>query len=320
MHPRDGLAGHRVITIPPLLALTRSASAAGLCPDQDIPDGGCCVGGRGLRGRLAGHGRRGAAGRTRHALPPNGPPPCRARHRECAGLPRLTAPPRAQVLPADPGDPAGNANSTVVVAPAEWAAIKAKHLSVYIEFPRRTPPTAHGGERAATAAAAGPLLEMGQTLWERAAVSAAAGLGAELPYLALLHPHKKARGPSTARLLLMFLNLDPPKKSCPVGGEPKPLTPSTTHHRQSLLCDHVCNRLACGCTVSVPVRQPELKLNIPAWVLCTSWCADFEFRVTSGRFRQAPASLARPVPCGHRQGCRCVACSPLQREMITMIE
>ena len=62
---------------------------------------------------------------------------------------------------------------------------------------------------------------MGQTLWERAAVSAAAGLGAELPYLALLHPHKKARGPSTARLLLMFLNLDPPpKKAAPSGGNP----------------------------------------------------------------------------------------------------
>ena len=54
------------------------------------------------------------------------------------------------MLPADPGDPAGNANSTVVVAPAEWAAIKAKHRSVYIEFPRRTPPTAHGGARAST--------------------------------------------------------------------------------------------------------------------------------------------------------------------------
>ena len=105
------------------------------------------------------------------------------------------------MLPANPGDPAGNANSTIVVAPAEWAAIRAKRLKVYIEFPRDAPPAAHGGERASTSAV-GPRLEMGQTLWERAAVSAAAGLGAELPYLALLHPHKKARGPSFDRIHL----------------------------------------------------------------------------------------------------------------------
>ena len=30
----------------------------------------------------------------------------------------------------------------------------------------------------------------------------------------------------------------------------------------------------------VPVRHPELKLKIPAWVFCMSWCPDFEFRGT----------------------------------------
>jgi hypothetical protein len=82
------------------------------------------------------------------------------------------------MLPADPGDPTANANATMVVTVAEWAAIKAKNLKVYLEFPRSAP------------AGSAPL-EMGQTLWERAAVSVPAGLGEELPYLALIHPHKK---------------------------------------------------------------------------------------------------------------------------------
>jgi hypothetical protein len=86
------------------------------------------------------------------------------------------------MLPADPGAPAGNANATIVVQDAEWAAIKAKRLKVYLEFPRSAPPAA--GDDGAAAVP----LPMGQTLWERAAVSATGGLGEELPYLALLHP------------------------------------------------------------------------------------------------------------------------------------
>lgn len=78
--------------------------------------------------------------------------------------------------PADPGVP--QKNTTVVVTPAEWSAFHAKKLKVYVEFPRASP-----GETEP--------LEVGQTLWERVAVSEPTGLGPGLPYLALLHPHKK---------------------------------------------------------------------------------------------------------------------------------
>ena len=90
------------------------------------------------------------------------------------------------MLPADPGDPSANANTTTVVTDADWAGIKAKKLKVYLEFPRSAPPMEARGESGSSAA-----LAMGQTLWERAAVSAPAGLGEELPFLALIHPHKK---------------------------------------------------------------------------------------------------------------------------------
>ena len=78
--------------------------------------------------------------------------------------------------PADPGVP--QKNTTAVVTPAEWDAFRAKKLKAYVEFPRAAP-----GETQA--------LEVGQTLWERVAVSEPAGLGPGLPYLALLHAHKK---------------------------------------------------------------------------------------------------------------------------------
>ena len=84
------------------------------------------------------------------------------------------------MLPANPGAP--QTNTTAVVTPEEWAEIRAKKLKVYLEFPRYAPP--EGG------APPEPPLAVAQTLWERAAVSAAEGLGAELPHLALLHPHK----------------------------------------------------------------------------------------------------------------------------------
>ena len=45
------------------------------------------------------------------------------------------------------------------------------------------------------------------------------------------------------------------------------------------------------------VRHPELKLKIPAWVFCMSWCADFEFRVTQGPV-EVSGSWAVGVPGG----------------------
>ena len=74
--------------------------------------------------------------------------------------------------PADPGVP--QKNTTVVVTPAEWTAFHAKKLKVYVEFPRTAPGEAQP-------------LAVGQTLWERVAVSEPAGLGPGLPYLALRH-------------------------------------------------------------------------------------------------------------------------------------
>ena len=96
------------------------------------------------------------------------------------------------MLPADPGAPAANANATVVVTDTEWAAIKAKKLKVYLEFPRSAPPEDSSSLKAGdgVGSAVAPL-QMAQTLWERAAVSDPAGLGDELPFLALIHPHKK---------------------------------------------------------------------------------------------------------------------------------
>ena len=97
------------------------------------------------------------------------------------------------MLPANPGVPQGNANATVAVSAAEWAAIKSKQLRVYLEFPRTAPPTAAQQPGPASDVSPPPPLEMGQTLWERAAVSAVGGLGDGLPHLALVHPHKKVR-------------------------------------------------------------------------------------------------------------------------------
>ena len=33
-------------------------------------------------------------------------------------------------------------------------------------------------------------------------------------------------------------------------------------------------------SLHVMVRHPGLKLKLPAWVFCVSWCPDFEFRGT----------------------------------------
>ena len=77
------------------------------------------------------------------------------------------------LMPSSPGKP--QSNTTVRV---DWAAIAAKRVRAYVEFPR--------------ALDDGATLVTQQTLWERAVVSAADGVGAsgELPRLALLHPHK----------------------------------------------------------------------------------------------------------------------------------
>ena len=95
------------------------------------------------------------------------------------------------IKPADPGVPKASANATVVIEPAEWATIRKLKLKVYLEFPRFAPPAADGSVTTSTTTASSPPLQLAQTLWERAAVSTGAGLGPGLPYLALLHPHKK---------------------------------------------------------------------------------------------------------------------------------
>ena len=86
------------------------------------------------------------------------------------------------MLPVTPGVP--QQNSSVVVTGEQWAAIRAKQLKCYLEFPRFAPPPT-GAEDAAPQP-----LPTAQTLWERVAVSAPGGLGSGLPPLALLHPHK----------------------------------------------------------------------------------------------------------------------------------
>ena len=49
------------------------------------------------------------------------------------------------------------------------------------------------------------------------------------------------------------------------------------------------------------VRHPELKLNIPAWVSCMSWCADFEFRGMSRTLsRSGPTTARWPRPSSPR--------------------
>jgi hypothetical protein len=90
--------------------------------------------------------------------------------------------------PADPGVPRASANATVVVEPAEWDAIRRLRLKVYVEFPRSAPFPVHEGRHNDSR---GLPLQLAQTMWERVVVSSHAGLGPGLPYLALLHPHKK---------------------------------------------------------------------------------------------------------------------------------
>ena len=99
------------------------------------------------------------------------------------------------MVPVNPGVP--QTNTTVNVTAAQWDSISKLDLSVYIEFPSQLPPAASSssavlgvGSARARPVAADASLPVAQTLWERVAVSASGGLGAQLPYLALLHPHK----------------------------------------------------------------------------------------------------------------------------------
>ena len=48
------------------------------------------------------------------------------------------------------------------------------------------------------------------------------------------------------------------------------------------------------------VSHPELKLKIPAWMFCISWCADFEFRVTQAYGGQSMKNGEE-----HRPHCPC---------------
>ena len=45
----------------------------------------------------------------------------------------------------------------------------------------------------------------------------------------------------------------------------------------------------------VNLRHPELKLKIPAWVFCVSWCPDFEFRGTYRVLVRAVIGLVRAL-------------------------
>ena len=85
-----------------------------------------------------------------------------------------------------PGKPQND--TTVVVRAADWSAMRAKRLRVYVEFPR----TDFCTEAAAAAAAAveAANLPVVQTMWERAVVTPGGRMGEALPPLALLHPHK----------------------------------------------------------------------------------------------------------------------------------
>ena len=83
------------------------------------------------------------------------------------------------MLPSNPGKP--QTASGTNVTEAEWAAIRAKKLSVYLEFPGSLP--------------GGAPLPVAQTVFERVVVSAKAGLPSGAPpaalgHLRLLHPHK----------------------------------------------------------------------------------------------------------------------------------
>ena len=80
------------------------------------------------------------------------------------------------MLPSNPGV-AQNGTGTELTA-AEWASVKEKNLSVYLEFPATLP----GGD--------GTPLPTAQTIFERVVVASTAGLGPGVGHLALLHPHK----------------------------------------------------------------------------------------------------------------------------------
>lgn len=81
-----------------------------------------------------------------------------------------------RMLPSNPGVPQNGTG--VSVSPAQWTTMKAKELSVFIEFPAHLP-------------GASTPLPVAQTLFERVVVSPnASGLVAPLGALDLLHPHK----------------------------------------------------------------------------------------------------------------------------------
>ena len=84
------------------------------------------------------------------------------------------------MLPVDPSKP--QTNTTTNVTADEWSTISKLGLRVYIEFPSQLPSSSTRSGNAA--------LPVAQTLWERAAVSSSTGLGPDLAFLDLLHPHK----------------------------------------------------------------------------------------------------------------------------------
>lgn len=95
--------------------------------------------------------------------------------------------------PVNPGVP--QTNTTINVSAAEWATIDKLGLNVYLEFPSTLPPSTTKAKVPASDAQAHrqaphAALPVAQTLWERAAVAKAGGLGPQLGYLDLLHPHK----------------------------------------------------------------------------------------------------------------------------------
>ena len=84
------------------------------------------------------------------------------------------------MVPINPGVP--QTNTTVNISDTEWASIDKLQLKVYLEFPSSLPPSSRNSKVGSTS--------FGQTVWERIAVSKTGGMGTDLGYLDLLHPHK----------------------------------------------------------------------------------------------------------------------------------